>query len=42
MLMLASDFITVLLISWKDDLLKTIKMFHPVKWNIAILGDVCL
>lgn len=42
MLMLTSGFITVLLISWKDDVLKIIEMFHPVKWNISILGGVCL
>lgn len=42
MLMLASGCITVLLISWKDDILKIIEMFHPVKWNISILGGVCL
>lgn len=40
--MLAPDFVTVLLISWKDDLLKIIEMFHPVKWNVSILGGVCL
>lgn len=41
-LILAAGFITVLLISLKDDRLKIIEMFHPVKWNISILGGVCL
>lgn len=41
-LILAAGFITVLLISLKDDLLKIIEMFHPVRWNISILGSVCL
>lgn len=42
MLILAAGFITMLLRSWKDDVLKIIEMFHPVKCNISILGDVCL
>lgn len=42
MLILAAVFLTVLLRSLKGDVLKISEMFHPVKWNISILGGVSL